>query len=78
MPSTIISIRMDSNLKKQADELFNELGLSFSSAINIFIKQSIREQKIPFEISRKPEIHFANIDQLKKASEKSDSKYKEL
>ncbi len=78
MPNTIVTIRMDSNLKKQADELFNELGLTFSSAINIFVRQSIREQKIPFEIAKSKEIQFANIERLKQASEESDTKYKEV
>lgn len=51
-PSTSnISIRMDSELKKQADAFFNELGMSLSTAFNIFVKQSLREGRIPFSIS---------------------------
>ena len=49
--TTNISIRMDSELKEQADELFSELGLNLSTAFNIFVRQSLREGKIPFEIS---------------------------
>ncbi len=49
--TTNISIRMDSDLKKQADELFNELGMNISTAFNIFVRQSLREGRIPFEIS---------------------------
>lgn len=49
--TTNISIRMDSNLKAQADTLFNELGMNISTAFNIFVRQAIRESKIPFEIS---------------------------
>jgi DNA-damage-inducible protein J len=48
--TTNISIRMDSKLKEQADELFNELGMSMTTAFNIFIRQSLREGGIPFEI----------------------------
>ena len=46
-----ISIRMDSDLKAQADALFSELGMNLTTAFNIFVRQSIREGGIPFEIS---------------------------
>ena len=49
--TTNISIRMDSDLKAQADELFGELGMNLSTAFNIFVRQSLREGRIPFEIS---------------------------
>jgi DNA-damage-inducible protein J len=49
--STNISIRMDSDLKAQADALFNELGMNISTAFNIFVRQSLREGRIPFDIS---------------------------
>lgn len=49
--STNISIRMDSELKAQADALFAELGMNLSTAFNIFVRQSIREGRIPFDIS---------------------------
>ena len=47
-----LNIRLDSNLKKEAEELFKSLGLNMTSAINVFLTQSVKEQKIPFEISR--------------------------
>ena len=49
--TTNISIRMDSSLKAQADILFEELGMNMSTAFNIFVRQAIREGRIPFEIS---------------------------
>lgn len=49
--TTNISIRMDTDLKAQADALFNELGMNLTTAFNIFVRQSLREGKIPFEIS---------------------------
>lgn len=49
--TTNISIRMDSDLKAQADALFNELGMNISTAFNIFVRQSLREGRIPFDIS---------------------------
>ena len=42
---------MDADLKAQADALFAELGMNLSTAFNIFVRQSLREGGIPFEIS---------------------------
>ena len=42
---------MDSELKAQADALFAELGMNLSTAFNRFVRQSIREGRIPFDIS---------------------------
>ena len=50
MANINVTIQMDENLKLQSEELFKDLGLSLSAAINIFIKQAVREQRIPFEI----------------------------
>lgn len=49
--TTNISIRMDADLKAQADALFAELGMNLSTAFNIFVRQCIRERRIPFEVS---------------------------
>lgn len=46
-----VSFRIDSDLKAQAESLFKELGLNMTTAFNIFLKQSVREGKIPFDIS---------------------------
>ena len=48
--TTNISIRMDADLKAQANELFAELGMSLSTAFNIFVRQSLREGGLPFEV----------------------------
>lgn len=52
MANVNVTIRMDEKLKKQAEELFSDFGLSFNAAMVMFTKQSIREQRIPFEITR--------------------------
>ena len=49
--TTNISIRMDSDLKAQADALFGELGMNLTTAFNVFVRQSLREGRIPFDIS---------------------------
>jgi DNA-damage-inducible protein J len=46
-----ISIRMDTELKSRADALFADLGMNISTAFNIFVRQSLREGRIPFEIT---------------------------
>jgi len=46
-----LSIRMERNLKEQAETLFSELGMNMTTALNIFVRQSVRQGKIPFEIS---------------------------
>ena len=48
--TTNISIRIDAELKARADTLFSELGMNLSTAFNIFVRQSLRESGIPFEI----------------------------
>ena len=50
MNTTTINVRTDTATKEKAENLFAEFGLSMSSAINMFLKQTIRERKIPFEV----------------------------
>ncbi len=52
MATVNVTIRMDKELKQQADELFADLGMSLSTAITVFAKQAVREQAIPFTIER--------------------------
>lgn len=52
MATTNITMRIDEELKAQAEELFADLGLNMTSAFTVFVKQAIREQGIPFIISR--------------------------
>lgn len=52
MADTIINARVDPAVKAQAESLFNDLGLTMSAAINLFLRRSISEQGIPFAISR--------------------------
>lgn len=42
----------EEELKKQAEELFSDLGLNMTTALTAFVKQVVREQRIPFIISR--------------------------
>ena len=47
MATTNISIRMDSDLKAQAEALFAELGMNLSTAFNVFVRQSLRDAAFP-------------------------------
>ena len=51
MAQTNISIRIDESIKKQFDEFCEEIGMNMTTAINIFIKRVLREQRIPFALS---------------------------
>ena len=48
-----VSFRIDRKLKEQADNLFSSLGMNMTTAFNIFLRQSVREGRIPFEITLK-------------------------
>ncbi len=50
MVSNNINIRTDKETKDEAERIFKELGLTMSTAINMFLRQVIRVQGIPFEI----------------------------
>lgn len=49
---TTINVRIDEDLKKQASELFAELGLDMSTAINIFLRKAVMYDGLPFDIRR--------------------------
>jgi DNA-damage-inducible protein J len=52
--TTNVSIRMDVDLKKQAEELFSDLGMNMTVAMTMFLRQAVRRQGLPFEVSRVP------------------------
>ena len=76
MASVNVTIRMDENDKKNAEKLFSELGLTMNAAFNMFAKQAVREQSIPFKISKNTTIQFLDTSKLDELSEESDNKYK--
>ncbi len=51
MTTTNVTLRIDKSVKEQADELFGSLGMSFTTAVNIFIKKALNTRSIPFEVS---------------------------
>lgn len=45
-----ISFRLDDELKKAAEETFHSMGMTMTAAIHVFIAQTVREGKLPFEV----------------------------
>ena len=68
-----MSIRLSDNDKIEAESLFKKLGLTTNSAINMFIKQSIRLQRLPFT----PSLETSN-DRLTESLKESDQIIKEI
>ena len=50
MPQTTLHVRMDEEMKKMFDEFCNDLGMIMSTAVCLFVKQALKEQRIPFEL----------------------------
>jgi len=50
MESANLNIRTDKEIKMQAEKIFEALGLNMTTAVNIFLRQAIREKGIPFEV----------------------------
>lgn len=78
MPDTSMNIRTDSTIKKQAEMIFAEFGLNMTTAVNMFLRQTIREQGIPFNLTlkkssfedirnNKMEQRIARLEQIDKA-----------
>lgn len=65
MPIVSTSIKIDARTKKEAQELFKDLGMNLTTAINIFLKQAIRERGLPFYVGQakyKEEVYQAMRD----------------
>jgi DNA-damage-inducible protein J len=45
-----LNIKIDRDLKAQADALFNKMGMNLTTAVNVFVRQAVQEQAIPFKI----------------------------
>lgn len=61
-----INLRVDDDVKINAERTLNDIGLSMSAAINIFLKAVIRENKIPFELSADPFYSRDNMRELER------------
>ena len=72
-----INIRVDDDLKEKGEELFSSLGMTFSSAINIFISQAVREGGLPFAVTTRtgnaPFSSPENMERLRKSIAQMES-----
>ena len=68
MASTNMCIRTDIELKKQAEDILSQLGLTMSGTINIFLQQIVREQAVPINLSLKPKAANAGVLSLSEIS----------
>ena len=73
MATTSITIRMDENLKRQAENLFDEMGLNMTTAFTVFAKTAVRQGKIPFEIAVDQFYSESNQAHLKKVIDEYES-----
>ena len=66
MPQAMVTVRMDPELKRNMEQVCQELGLSMSTAFTIFAKKMAREHRIPFEVSAAPFYSPANLAHLRR------------
>jgi len=66
--TTNMTVRVDTQLKKEAEELFRDFGLNMNTAYVMFLKQAVREQRIPFSVSR----NIPNAETLAAIAETED------
>jgi DNA-damage-inducible protein J len=67
MAQTNVNIRMDTQLKDQFETFCNNVGLTMSTAFNVFARTSVNLQKIPFEITAAPFYSESNVNALMKS-----------
>ena len=72
-----VSMRVDEGIKIQAEELFNDIGMTMTTAFNLFLHAAIREQKIPFELSRNANAHITATDDELHAIKEFEDNYDE-
>ena len=64
MSTATLQIRVEDNLKEQAMALFERLGLDLPTAIRIFLKKSVAENGVPFEIKEKPRVSANGLEAM--------------
>ena len=69
MATASVTIRMDEDLKREAEDLFNEMGLNMTTAITLFAKTAVREGRIPFEVKVDPFYSKRSMERLRKATQ---------
>jgi len=73
MANTHIHVRIDGDIKEQAQQIFSDIGLDISTAVNIFIKQVVRNRSFPFLPSADPFYCDSNMAHLMKVKADADA-----
>ncbi|HHA9358329.1 TPA: type II toxin-antitoxin system RelB/DinJ family antitoxin [Streptococcus pneumoniae] len=77
MSKMSMSIRLDSEIKEQAQQVFSNLGMDMTTAINIFLRQAIQYQGLPFDVrldeNRKLLQVLTDLDQNRNMSQSFES-----
>ena len=68
-----ISFRMDDDLKMSAEETFRSMGMTMSTAINIFVAQTVRDGQFPFVIKADPFYSVSNMSVLRRRAMDMDA-----
>ena len=65
-----INVRVEPEVKLQFEDFCRQIGMSMSTAINVFIKAALREKKIPFELAAEPDPFYSeeNMEWLKQSA----------
>ena len=66
--SVNVTVRMDPKVKAQADELYASLGMDMSTAVNMFVRQCLRERQLPFQ----PSLNVPNQETIRAIEESEE------
>ena len=68
---TTVSLRFDDEMKKQLDEMCDEMGMNLTTFFMIYAKKALRDRRIPFEVAAPLEPFYSdsNLEQLRKANQ---------
>ena len=77
MESLTLNVRVDANDKKGFEQFCNSVGMNVSTAVNMFIKAVLREQKLPFEVksNTKEEIIYNKLKEAELEMNSTETRY---
>ena len=68
---TTVSLRFDDEMKRQLDEMCDEMGMNLTTFFMIYAKKALRDRRIPFDVTAPldPFYSDSNMEQLRKANQ---------
>lgn len=73
-----VNIRIDDELKEKAESLFNELGMTISTAFTVFVRQAVREGGLPFTVTTRSETLLAMSEAERIGRDASAKGYRDI